>query len=158
MGRIRRRPGVRVPFAASTALPSRMRTEIHVTSQAREELIDITEAVRAAVAASGIRDGIVSVYAQGSTSAIMVQENCDASVPTDVITCLRQLAPRGVWLHDRQDGNGDAHLKAGIIGPSETLPILDGKLGLGRWQGLFFCDFDGPRAGRTAVVTCIADR
>lgn len=135
-----------------------MRTEIVVASHQREELIDITEEVRGAVAASGVRDGLCSVYAQGATSAIMVQENWDASIPTDVVRCLRKLIPKGVWLHDRQDGNGDAHLKAGIVGPSETIPIIDGTLGLSRWQNLFFCDFDGPHTGRTAVVTCIADR
>ncbi len=135
-----------------------MRSEIVVASRQREELIDITEEVRAAVAASGVGDGLCSVYAQGATSAIMVQENWDASIPTDVVSCLRKLIPKGVWLHDRQDGNGDAHLKAGIVGPSETIPIIDGTLGLSRWQNLFFCDFDGPRTGRTAIVTCIADR
>jgi len=135
-----------------------MRTKIVIASHQREELIDITEAVRAAVAASHVRDGICCLYAQGATSAIMVQENWDDSIPTDVVACLRKLIPQGVWLHDRQDGNGDAHLKAGIVGPSETIPIIDGELGLSRWQNLFFCDFDGPRSGRTAVCTCLADR
>ncbi|RMF82969.1 MAG: YjbQ family protein [Nitrospirae bacterium] len=135
-----------------------MRTEIHVASQAREELIDITEEVRRAVAASGVRDGVCCLYAQGATAAIMVQENWDASVRTDVVQCLRKLIPQGVWLHDRQDGNGDAHLKAGIVGPSETIPIIDGELGLSTWQNVFLCDFDGPRRRRTVVCTILADR
>jgi secondary thiamine-phosphate synthase enzyme len=65
--------------------------------------------------------------------------------------------PPGVWLHDRQDGNGDAHLKAGLVGPAESIPVIDGTLGLSRWQGIFFCEFDGPRRDRRFSVTVIAD-
>lgn len=107
--------------------------------------------------ASGVANGIASVYAQGATAAIMIQENWDASVPTDVVNLLRKLIPPGVWLHDAQDGNGDAHLKAGLVGLSETMPVIDGELGLSRWQGIFFCEFDGPRHGRPIVCTVIAD-
>jgi secondary thiamine-phosphate synthase enzyme len=135
-----------------------MRTDLHVATHAREELVDITDQVRAVVRESGIRDGVCCLYAQGATAALMVQENWDASVRTDVVDCLRKLIPRGVWLHDRQDGNGDAHLKAGIVGPSETIPIIDGELGLSTWQNLFLCDFDGPRQRRTVVCTILADR
>jgi secondary thiamine-phosphate synthase enzyme len=135
-----------------------MRKDLHVTTHAREELVDITEQVRAAVAESGVRDGVCCLYAQGATAAVMVQENWDASVRTDVVDCLRKLIPRGVWLHDQQDGNGDAHLKAGIVGPSEVIPIVAGALGLSTWQNLFLCDFDGPRAQRTVVCTILADQ
>ena len=76
-------------------------------------------------------------------------------MPTDVVNLLRQLIPRGVWLRDRQDGNGDAHLKAGLVGPSETIPLIQGRLGLSRWQNIFFCEFDGPRQIREVVVTLI---
>ncbi|MGD2073768.1 MAG: secondary thiamine-phosphate synthase enzyme YjbQ [Gammaproteobacteria bacterium] len=134
-----------------------MREMIQLRTDAREALIDITEQVRAVVEASKIRDGLVSVYAQGATAAIMIQENWDESVQTDVVNLLRKLIPRGVWLHDAQDGNGDAHLKSGLIGPSETLPLIDGRLGLSRWQNLFFCEFDGPRRDRRAVVTVLSD-
>jgi secondary thiamine-phosphate synthase enzyme len=88
----------------------------------------------------------------------MIQENWDASVPTDVVSFLRKRIPPGVWLHDEQDGNGDAHLKAGLVGPSETIPIIDGQLGLSTWQGVFFCEFDGPRGSRQIVCTLIGDR
>jgi len=88
----------------------------------------------------------------------MIQEHWDASVPKDVVDLLRKLIPRGVWLHDRQDGNGDAHLKAGVVGPSETIPVIDGTLGLSTWQGVFFCEFDGPRRDRKVSVTVLADR
>ena len=121
-----------------------------------QELIDITGQVRAAVRDSGVKNGLVNVYAQGATAAIMIQENWDDSVPLDVVNLLRKLIPPGVWLHDRQDGNGDAHLKAGLVGPSETIPIIDGQLGLSTWQGIFFCEFDGPRSTRTVVCTVLA--
>ena len=76
---------------------------------------------------------------------------------TDVVNFLRKLIPQGVWLHDAQDGNGDAHLKAGLVGPSETVPLIAGALGLSRWQNIFLCEFDGPGKDRRVVVTVIPD-
>ncbi|MCP3870135.1 MAG: YjbQ family protein [Gammaproteobacteria bacterium] len=134
-----------------------MRETITLTTGSREELVDITDRVEAVVQSSGIRDGLVSVYAQGATAALMIQENWDQSVQTDVVNFLRGIIPRGVWLHDRQDGNGDSHLKAGLIGPSETIPLIDGRLGLSRWQNLFLCEFDGPRSQRKVVCTVLPD-
>jgi secondary thiamine-phosphate synthase enzyme len=131
---------------------------LELVTDEREVLVDISERVRAAVAASGVHDGLCCVYAHGATAAIMIQENWDASVPTDVVNFLRALVPPGIWLHDRQDGNGDAHLKAGLVGPSETIPVVDGALGLSRWQGIFFCEFDGPRSDRRVSVTVLPDR
>ena len=96
---------------------------------------------------------MASVYVQGATAAIMIQENWDESVQNDVITLLQKLIPNGVWEHDAQDNNGDAHLKAGIVGPSETIPITNGQLGLSTWQNIFVCEFDGPRNSRSVVVT-----
>ncbi len=135
-----------------------MRKIITVKTSEREELIDITNLVNSVVQESGIQNGLVSLYAQGATAAIMIQENWDASVRTDVINCLQKLIPRGVWLHDRQDGNGDSHLKSGLVGPSETIPLIDGKVGLSTWQNVFLCEFDGPRTERKIVCTIIEDR
>ena len=135
-----------------------MREIIHLHTEAREVLVDITDQVRSLVTASGLRNGLVSVYAQGATAAIMIQENWDESVQTDVVNFLRKLIPQGVWLHDAQDGNGDAHLKSGVVGPSETIPLIEGRLGLSRWQNIFLCEFDGPRRDRRVVVTLIPDR
>ena len=134
-----------------------MREIIHLQTAARETLVDITGQVRRVVSASGGRNGLVSVYAQGATAAIMIQENWDESVQTDVVNFLRKLIPNGVWLHDAQDGNGDAHLKSGLVGPSETIPLIDGELGLSRWQNIFFCEFDGPRKDRQVVCTVLVD-
>ena len=122
-----------------------MKKIITVASDFREELIDITKEVRACIVYSKIQNGLLALYAQGATAAILIQENWDASVRNDVVDLLRKLIPRGVWLHDQQDGNGDSHLKAGIVGPSETIPIIEGKLGLSRWQNIILCEFNGPR-------------
>ena len=134
-----------------------MRENILVKTSQREELVDITTQVEQVVSHSGIQEGLVSLYAQGATSAIMIQENWDDSVQIDVVQCLRKLIPKGVWLHDRQDGNGDSHLKAGIVGPSESIPLVNGKLGLSQWQNVFLCEFDGPRKTRNVVCTIIND-
>lgn len=132
-----------------------MQQTITISTTLREALVDITEQVAQLVTKSGVRQGLVSVYAHGATGAIMVQENWDDSVQSDVINFFRQLIPQGVWQHDAQDGNGDAHIKAGVVGPSETVPIIEGRLGLSRWQNLFFCEFDGPRSERQIICTLI---
>jgi len=134
-----------------------MREIIRVSTNKREELLDITEKVAEAARKSGIDNGVVALYAQGATAALMIQENWDDSVQTDVVHLLRKLIPQGMWLHDQQDGNGDAHLKAGLVGPSETIPLINGKLGLSRWQNIFFCEFDGPRTERSIICTILAD-
>jgi secondary thiamine-phosphate synthase enzyme len=134
-----------------------MREFISISTHKREELVDITPRVNEVVHSSGIRNGLVSIYAQGATAAVMIQENWDASVQKDVIHLLQQMIPRGVWLHDQQDGNGDSHLKSGLVGPSETIPLIDGKLGLSTWQNVFLCEFDGPRRERRIVCTVISD-
>lgn len=134
-----------------------MQETITLQTHQREILVDITPMVENMVQTSGVDYGIVNVYTQGATAAIMVQENWDESVQTDVVNLLRKMIPKGVWLHDAQDGNGDAHLKSGLVGPSETIPIIEGRLGLSTWQNIFFCEFDGPRTERRVLCTIIAD-
>jgi len=102
---------------------------------------------------SHVQTGAVNVYAQGATAAIMIQENWDESVQHDMLNLLKKLVPSGIWQHDHQDNNGDAHLKAGLIGPSESIPIINSSLGLSTWQNVFLCEFDGPRRERKIVVT-----
>lgn len=126
---------------------------IYLKTDKHNGLYDITDEVRKIVDESKYQTGFVNVYARGSTCAIMIQENWDESVQNDVINLLKKLIPAGVWQHDLQDNNGDAHLKSGLIGPSETIPIINGKLGLSTWQNIFFCEFDGPRSKREIVVT-----
>jgi secondary thiamine-phosphate synthase enzyme len=132
-----------------------MQETFTLATDAREGLYDITGPVREIVVRSGTEEGICSVYVRGATAAVMIQENWDESVQSDVVKLLRKLIPEGVWEHDRQDGNGDSHLKAGIVGPSETVPVADGRPALSRWQNIFLCEFDGPRREREIVVTVL---
>jgi secondary thiamine-phosphate synthase enzyme len=135
-----------------------MQKIITLRTDRKEGLYDITGNVAGIIRESGIRTGIASVYARGSTAAIMIQENWDESVQSDVVTLLKKLIPSGIWEHDHQDNNGDAHLKSGIVGASETIPVINGKPGLSTWQNIFFCEFDGPRDKREIVVTVMGDR
>ena len=130
-----------------------MQKTIHIRTDKENGLYDITREVEAVVLQSKIIQGAVSVYVRGATAAIMIQENWDESVQNDVVTLLKKLIPHGVWEHDAQDNNGDAHLKAGLVGPGETIPIIQGKMGLSTWQNIFLCEFDGPRSRRDITVT-----
>lgn len=132
-----------------------MQESIVVSTHSHEGLYDITRQVAQIIQRSGIQKGLVNVYVRGATAAIMIQENWDQSVQNDVITLLRKLIPSGVWEHDQQDGNGDSHLKAGIVGPSESIPIMNGAMGLSTWQNIFLCEFDGPRSSREIVVSIV---
>jgi secondary thiamine-phosphate synthase enzyme len=134
-----------------------MQKTITVRTDKRNGLYDITSEVVSMIKESKVKNGIASVYVRGSTVAIMIQENWDQSVQNDVVTLLGRMVPSGIWEHDRQDNNGDAHLKAGLVGPSETIPIIDSTPGLSTWQNIFLCEFDGPRERREVVVTIIAD-
>jgi len=126
---------------------------IEVPTSRQRELVDITEQAREHVRRSGVGSGACALYAQGATAALMVQENDDPNITLDVIDCLNRLVPAGDWRHDRVDNNGAAHIQAGLVGPSEVVPIRDGQLALSTWQNIFLCDFDGPRRRRAVLVT-----
>lgn len=133
-----------------------MQEIIEIETNSHNGLYDITGEVKKVLANNPVTTGILSVYVQGATAGIMIQENWDDSVQRDVVSLFNKLIPNGVWEHDAQDGNGDSHLKAGIVGPSETIPIIGGKLGLSTWQNIFLCEFDGPRSTRKIVVTILS--
>ena len=135
---------------------NKMQRVIQQSTDKHNGLFDITRKIEDIVYQSKIKSGIASVYARGATAAIMIQENWDDSVQTDVVNLLNKIIPHGVWQHDAQDNNGDSHLKAGLVGPSEIIPIIDGKLGLSTWQNIFLCEFDGPRQQREVVVTILS--
>jgi len=135
-----------------------MQRILNIRTDRHSGLYDITSQVVTLIRESKVKTGIASVYARGSTAAIMIQENWDQSVQNDVVTLMNRLIPSGIWEHDHQDNNGDSHLKAGIIGASETIPIVDGNAGLSTWQNIFLCEFDGPRERREVVVTIIEDK
>jgi secondary thiamine-phosphate synthase enzyme len=130
---------------------------VETRTRAARELVDITEQVRDEVRHSGVRNGTCALYAHGATAGLMIQENDDPNIRLDVLDCLNELAPAGRWRHDRVDDNGAAHIQAGIVGPSETIPIRDGRLDLSTWQNVFLCDFDGPRRSRRVVVTIMGE-
>lgn len=134
-----------------------MKEIIQIGTDKQNGLYDITREVRRVVKNSNASDGIVNIYVQGATAGIMIQESWDQSVQNDVVNLLKKLIPAGVWEHDMQDNNGDAHLKAGLVGPGETVPLINGEMGLSTWQNIFLCEFDGPRTKRTIVVTVIKD-
>ncbi|TYB31812.1 MAG: YjbQ family protein [Candidatus Mcinerneyibacterium aminivorans] len=131
---------------------------INIKTTKREELYDITEKVRSVLSKCKVNTGVINIYVLGATAGIMIQENWDNSVQNDVITLLKKLIPQGVWEHDKQDGNGDSHLKSGLVSPSESIPIIDGRLGLSRWQNIFLCEFDGPRKSREIAITILKER
>ena len=132
-------------------------SEVVLATERSRVLVDITQQVRDEVRQSGVRSGICSLYAQGATAALMIQENDDPNITLDVLDCLESIAPAGQWRHDRIDNNGSAHIQAGLVGPSETVPIREGRLGLSTWQNIFLCDFDGPRSRRTVLLTIVGE-
>ncbi|MEN2996204.1 secondary thiamine-phosphate synthase enzyme YjbQ [Acetomicrobium thermoterrenum] len=113
-------------------------------TKAREELIDISRTAEEDVRSSGIKEGLCVVYVPHTTAAVTINEDADPSVRKDILRQLKNLAPRkGEYSH--LEGNSDAHIKSSLIGASQVIPIHDGRLMLGTWQGIFFCEFDGPR-------------
>lgn len=122
-----------------------MLKEIAIISNKRLDMIDISGEVERAVNDSKIKDGICTIFIPHATAAIIINENYDPNICEDFSDALKKLIPQGEWRHDQVDGNADAHIKAAICGPSETIPIKDGKLQLGRWQAIMAADFDGPR-------------
>ena len=117
---------------------------LHVSSRQREEMIDVTDAVRGAVRAAGVDDGLCLVFAPHTTCAVTVNEGWDPDVQADALKLVRQLVPREAeFAHS--EGNSDAHIKSMFVGASALLPVAGGELRLGRWQAVFLCEFDGPR-------------
>jgi len=129
--------------------------QITVESTRREETIDITPRVKAAVTRAKIRDGLVAVGVAHTTAAVFVNENADPDVQRDVLTALERAVPRDAN-YTHAEGNGPAHIKAVLVGNSVTLPVRDGAVALGTWQGIYFAELDGPRE-RTATITVIGD-
>ncbi len=144
---------------ASNAIPSprtlvRLHT-VHVETHARVEFKDITDLVQKVVTESGVQSGTCLLFVPHTTAAILINENDDPALQRDLDNFLKSLAPRDNGYH-HNDGNCDAHLKAALIGNSKSLLVDGGRLVLGRWQGVFLCDFDGPRR-RELRIKVVAD-
>jgi secondary thiamine-phosphate synthase enzyme len=105
---------------------------------------EVTRDVCAAVERSGVRDGALTLFVPHTTAAVTINENADPDVQADMLAWLGKLIPATAPFR-HAEGNSDAHLKASLVGPSVQVPVLSGDLRLGRWQGIYFCEFDGPR-------------
>jgi secondary thiamine-phosphate synthase enzyme len=125
---------------------------LNVKSRQREELVEFTDLVRSKLKESGAREGIVVLYTQHTTAGLTINENADPDVPRDMLHALRTLIPQhGMDFHHGEE-NSDAHIKTSLVGTSVTVPFRDGELLLGRWQGIFLCEFDGARE-RQVIMT-----
>lgn len=124
--------------------------EVALRTSRQSEVVEITADVEKAVAASGIADGVCYLFVPHTTAGVIVNENDDPAVARDIEATLDRLVPRGSG-YEHLEGNADAHVKSALTGVSAMLLLDRGKLALGRWQGIFFCEFDGPRDRRVRV-------
>lgn len=125
--------------------------QFSVSTTSRCQMIDITDRVESIVSASGITDGDAIVFCPHTTAAITINENADPSVPHDILLTLEQLVPQRRLGYRHSEGNSDAHCKSSLLGCSEQILIKDKSPELGTWQGVFFCEFDGPRSRKVIV-------
>ena len=124
--------------------------EISVRTERRTQLLDVTAAVSKMVQACAVQSGVCYVYVPHTTAGVMINENADPDVAADIESALARMIPqKGDFRHS--EGNSDSHIKAALVGTSATIFISGGQLELGRWQGIFFCEFDGPRTRRLRV-------
>ncbi len=125
--------------------------ELKLHTDSRIALVDVTEQVNGAVAESGVKSGLCNLFVPHTTAAIIVSEDWDPDVTTDIIMQLDKIVPRaGGYLHS--EGNSQAHILSVMLSTSLNVPVREGKLALGRWQGVMFAEFDGPRE-RSLLVT-----
>jgi secondary thiamine-phosphate synthase enzyme len=125
---------------------------IKVRSREREQLVEFTDEVRSRLKTSGARDGICVLYVQHTTAGLTINENADPDVPRDMLQHLRTLIPQHGMGFRHGEENSDAHIKTTLVGTSVTVPFHDGELLLGRWQGIFLCEFDGARERQVVMV------
>jgi len=122
-----------------------------VRTGARTEFVDVTARVQDAVERSGVREGICLVYVPHTTAAVTINENADPSVVRDMLKELNKIVPFQDG-YEHVEGNSAAHLKSTAVGCSCAVPVTEGRLALGTWQGIYFCEFDGPRSRRMNVM------
>lgn len=123
---------------------------VSIETKERNQMIDITSIVETSVRESGVKGGVCYVFVPHTTAAVTINENADKDVTRDILSTLSKLIPyKGDYRH--MEGNSDAHVKASLVGNTATVIINDGRLVLGTWQSLFFCEFDGPRKRRIII-------
>ncbi|HEX8000355.1 MAG TPA: secondary thiamine-phosphate synthase enzyme YjbQ [Pyrinomonadaceae bacterium] len=125
---------------------------LKVRSREREQLVEFTDEVQRKLSESGARSGVCFLFVQHTTAALTVNENADPDVPRDMLLALRTLIPQHGMDFRHGEENSDAHIKASLVGSSVHVPFEDGKLLLGRWQGIFLCEFDGGRERQVLMV------
>ena len=133
-----------------------MAMEFTVMTQRRCQLIDVTDEVRRAVRAAGTREGLCLVWCPHTTAGLTVNENADPDVPADLLMGLDRVVDAR-WPFRHAEGNSDAHLKSSLVGCARTIAVGAGDLRLGTWQGIWFCEFDGPRKRRVEVTVIRGD-
>ncbi len=119
--------------------------KIKIKTNSRVELVDITDKIEAAVSKSSIKDGVCFIFCPHTTAGLAINENADPSVQSDIIKALNKLIPENAG-YSHGEGNSDAHIKSSLFGQSLNVFIEDGRLALGAWQGIYFCEGDGPRS------------
>lgn len=124
---------------------------IEVRTGSREELVDIGDRVREVVRESGVREGVVCLWALHTTCALTVNENADPDVPRDMVRKMQEMVPRTEPYYRHAEGNSDSHVKTSLFGPGLTLLVHEGTVVLGRWQGIFLAEWDGPRTRKVAL-------
>jgi secondary thiamine-phosphate synthase enzyme len=130
--------------------------EINIRTNSPVEMIDITDSVQAAVNEKNTRNGYCIVFTPHTTAAVTINENADPDVPRDIISALEKTVPHnGRYRHS--EGNSPAHVKSSLVGASETVLIENGRLVLGTWQSIFFCEFDGPRSRRVVIKVVVTE-
>ena len=127
--------------------------EIQLQTKRRDEMLDITEQVEKILVQENVQDGLIVVYSPHTTAGITINENADPDVQKDILRRLDEIYPREDDKDRHVEGNSAAHLKASTVGASQTVIIHKGKILLGRWQGIYFCEFDGPRTRSCFVKT-----
>lgn len=125
--------------------------EFSLSTSSRAEFVDITAQVRNALGKEGVTDGACHVYVPHTTAGVTINENADPDVTRDIMAVLEGLVPRG-GDYRHVEGNADSHVKSSLMGCTATLPVSGGRLVLGTWQGIYFCEFDGPRRRRCVVT------
>ena len=126
-------------------------TTLSIPTKQRNQLIDVTDQVARLVAESTITEGLALIYVPHTTAAVTINENADPDVVHDLLLTLQELLPQQRPGYRHAEGNSDAHVKTTLVGPSVTVPIEKGRLVLGTWQGIYFCEFDGPRSRKCLV-------
>lgn len=130
---------------------------IRVRSVEREQMIEITDEVQHRITEAGASEGVCVLFVQHTTAGLTVNENADPDVKHDMLHALRKIFPQHDPAFRHAEGNSDAHLKASFMGSSVTVPFADGKLLLGRWQGIYLCEFDGARERKILFTVLSAD-